>query len=174
MYRLRVIAASNTRLEQLKADARLVDAGGSMQAPQDPAVPAGAQLTLKMVKPGETPAGQPPRVLEKFGQVSECNAFIKYLIGDLTERVAVFGPGRGHEAVVDEKKEPTQAIATFAATTMGDGQALAANLTRRARPGAPTTLRSRRPTPGWGERTPGIRRSASTSTPRRASARGMS
>jgi Domain of unknown function (DUF4157) len=124
-----VIAASNAKLKSLDADARLVDAGGSLDAPSDAAVLASPKLNLHMVKPGKTPDGQAPQVLEKFGQISECNSFIKYIIGDLTDRVAVFGPGQGSEAVVKEEKEPSQAIANFAVTQPGDGQALASHLT---------------------------------------------
>ena len=123
-----VVAASNAKLESIRADARLVDAGGSLRAPQNPAHLAGPTLDLHMIKPGTTPAGQPPQVLEKFGQISECNAFIKYVVGDLTERVAVFGGGVGHEALADEEKEPTQDIATFAAAN-ANPQALATHLT---------------------------------------------
>ena len=123
-----VIAASNTKLASLEAEARLVDAGGSMDAPQDVTNLGGATLNLHMVKPGATPVGHPPQVLEKFGQISECNSFVKYILGNLTERVAVFGAGAGHEALVEEEKEPNQAIATFAGTNVGNAQALAAHL----------------------------------------------
>ncbi len=124
-----VIAASNAKLKSLDAEARLVDAGGSLDAPSDAAVLASPKLNLHMVKPGKTPNGQAPQVLEKFGEIAECNSFIKNIIGDLTDRVAVFGPGQGSEAMVKEEKEPTQAIANYAATQLGDGQALASELT---------------------------------------------
>ena len=123
-----VLVASNAKLESVQAEARLVNAGGSLLAPQDPANLAGPTLNLHMVKPGKTPTGQAPQVLEKFGQISECNAFIKYVVGELTERVAVFGGGAGHEALAEEEKEPTQDIATFASAN-ANPQALAAHLT---------------------------------------------
>ena len=45
---------------------------------------------------------------------ASANAFVVNVIGDL-HRVAVFGAGAGHEALADVEKEPTQAIAAFAA-----------------------------------------------------------
>ena len=139
-----VVAASNAKLESIRAEARLVDAGGSLRAPQDPANLAGPTLDLHMIKPGATPAGQPAQVLEKFGQISECNAFIKYVVGDLTERVAVFGAGVGHEALADEEKEPTQDTATFAAGN-ANPQALATHLTTSNIRSDGTTRRCPRP-----------------------------
>ncbi len=106
-----------------------LDAGGSLDAPQDVTLPNGATLNLHMVKPGKIETGMAPQVLEKFGQISECNSFIKYIIGDINDRVAVFGPGQGSEAIVKEEKEPTQEIANFASTQVGNGQALANHLT---------------------------------------------
>ncbi len=124
-----VLAASNTKLAAVGAEARLVDAGGSLDAPADPAVPLGPKLNLHMMKPGVIPKTGPPRVLETFGSISECNTFIKNIVGDVSKRVALFGSGVGHEAEVKEEKEPTNAIANFASGGVGDGQALATHLT---------------------------------------------
>jgi hypothetical protein len=124
-----VVTTSNAKLESLSSEARLADAGGSMTAPQDPAVPLGPTLNLHMIKPGKAQTGGPPIVLEKFGEISECNSFIKYIVGNFSERVAVFGAGAGHEALADEEKEPTQDIATFAGAGAGTGQNLAQHLT---------------------------------------------
>lgn len=125
-----VIANGNTQLESVKAEARLADAGGLLRAPANPANPAGAKLNLRMVKPGKAQNAGPPTVLERFGDISECNSFIKYIIGTESERVAVFGAGAGHEARAAEEKEPTPSIANFAVNQPGGGaQALAQHLT---------------------------------------------
>jgi hypothetical protein len=124
-----VLAASNTKLAAVGAEARLVDAGGSLDAPANPAIPLGPKLNMHMMKPGEIPKTGPPRVLETFGSISECNTFIKNIVGDVSTRVALFGAGAGHEAEVKEEKEPTAAIANFASGGVGDGQALATHLT---------------------------------------------
>lgn len=124
-----VVPASNAKLAEVGAAPRLIDEGGSMVAPADPTNPGGATLTLHMVKPGLTPNNAPAQVLERVGMVSECNAFVKDIVGQLSERVAVFGAGAGTEAEVAEEKEPTQAIANFASTGVGNGGALANHLT---------------------------------------------
>ena len=124
-----VLAASNTKLAAVGAEARLVDAGGSLDAPKNPALPLGPKLNMHMMKPGVIPKTGAPRVLETFGSVSECNTFIKTVVGDVSKRVALFGTGAGHEAEVKEEKEPTQAIANFASGGGGNGQALATHLT---------------------------------------------
>lgn len=124
-----LIGPSNTALHNAGSEARLVDTGRPLQAPKDPASPHGPTLALHTIKPGKTPPGQPPQVLDVFGGVSVCSDFIRSVIGAANERVAVFGAGMGHEAVVKPEKEPTQAIANFAATGAGTGATLATHLT---------------------------------------------
>ena len=123
-----IIKESNDKLESVGAEARLGDAGGSLKAPKDPSVPGGPKLDLHMIKPAKLSDSKPPEILEKFGQVAECNSFIKYIIGEFSERVAVFGSGAGHEAIVEGEKEPTRDIAKYAAAHPGDASGLAGDL----------------------------------------------
>ncbi|MDP9072729.1 MAG: hypothetical protein M3N98_00915 [Actinomycetota bacterium] len=123
-----VVVASNAKLKEVKADARLADVGGELEGPADPKNLPGPKLKLHMVKPGLERAGI-ITATEKFGEMSECNSFIKRVIGERSDRVAVLGRGAGHEALVDDEHEPTQPIAEFAADrpTRGAGT-LAAQL----------------------------------------------
>ena len=101
-----------------------------MKAPADLNNPAGPKLRLQMVKPVMERANAITPVTNMFGDISECNTFINNVLGEMRERVAVFG-GLGHEALADEEKEPTQAIATFVADQpTKSGAGLATELTK--------------------------------------------
>lgn len=121
---------SNTKLAQVGARARLEAAGGSLSAPKDLAHPQ-SMHSLKMLRPAtdQTTARGTFTVQEKFGELADCNTFIKNVIGEVGARVAVFGAGAGHEAPVAEEHEPTHEIASFANARPGQGPgALTAHL----------------------------------------------
>ena len=124
-----VVAESNDTLRDTGAEARLGTTGATMTAPTDPANVAAGTLTMSMVKPAKANGGAPPTVVNKFGDAAECNTFIKNVIGEIGARVAVFGPGGGHEARVKEEKEPGQDIANLAVDPLvASGQDLAGRL----------------------------------------------
>jgi len=121
-----VVTESNNQLDAVGAEAYLANAGGSLEAPKDPAVPAGEKISLNMVKPGKKVEDGSDEVLEKFGTVSECNSFIKYIIGTTTQQVAVFSGNS--EAIAEREHEPTLEISEFARDSDGTGADLAEHL----------------------------------------------
>ncbi|HMO57762.1 MAG TPA: hypothetical protein PKA05_19340 [Roseiflexaceae bacterium] len=114
-----VKAASNAKLEQVGSAVRIETAGETLTAPKDPNDPTAGTIALQMMQPASTEKDTHNplsyKILDKFGEISECNSFIKFIVGNIGERVGVFGQaGNEHEAIVSEEHEPTHEIADFA------------------------------------------------------------